>query len=112
MTALIQQKNYWKKQKKKVYAIHLPADSIIADKFAADAECFFCTKQYIFLMAGWDWILAAMACDTFYQSDSCIQKPFYGMVQWVYLKWKSFSMVQKHCKGSSRSHPEWCILPW
>ena len=26
------------------------------------------------------------------------------MARWVFLKWKNFSMVQKHCKGSCRCY--------
>jgi phosphoglycerate kinase len=42
------------KAKQKNVSIHLPETSIIADKFAADAN----TKAIKYQMVGWDWILA------------------------------------------------------
>ena len=77
-----------KKAEEKNVCIHLPPDSIIADKFDNAANISGALSNDI--PDGWMGLdIGEMACETFKES-LIIPKQFYGMVQWVFLKWKNF----------------------
>jgi phosphoglycerate kinase len=75
------------KAKAKGVTIHLPQDSIVADKFDKDANTSSAINHEI--PEGWMGLdIGEMACSTF-----CNVIKFFGMVLWEFLKWRNFNMV-------------------
>lgn len=82
-----------KKAAEKGVCIHLPSDSVIADKFAADADTSAAPSNNI--PDGWMGLdIGPMATEQFCNVIN-IQKPFCGTGRWAYSKWISFSTARR-----------------
>ena len=81
------------KAEEKNVCIHLPSDSIIADKFANDANI--SSSMSTNIPDGWMGLILVQWPAICLPKLSTNQKPFYGTAQWVFLKWKVFNMAPK-----------------